>query len=358
VFPRFVTLEDQRDIERWIIDNFAWKQRKYGPLPPCEQYPHDAPIPAWAEALGRRMVAMGIFDRFPDHVLLRRYDRGVGARPHIDRQAYGPIVAGLTLTSSRTFRLTRPGSRSRLEALLLPGDLYVMTGAARYRWQHSIPAVLDDEFAGLTVPRTDGFSVTWRYAPGTDQVRRSWWTWLVNGNRAKPYLHLKDFLPGQTAQRILAEILTREGDFCPMTGDRNFLRLPKPLGMLPGFSERLSSILPTVERTFQIDVGKPEIEFYVHAYNDGTNFGRHSDDHGGGNWRRRISCVYYVHCQPRRFDGGDLVVYDRRGRAHRVRTEHNSAIFFPSSLVHEVQPVTCRSRAFADSRFSINVWIM
>src|SRR5262249_61632672 len=79
----------------------------------------------------------------------------------------GPIVAGLTLTSSRTFHLTRTRARTgpRLEALLLPGDLYVMTGAARYRWKHSIPATLEDEFRGETFPRTDGFSVTWRYAP-------------------------------------------------------------------------------------------------------------------------------------------------------------------------------------------------
>jgi alkylated DNA repair dioxygenase AlkB len=119
------------------------------------------------------MVAAELFPSPPDHVLLRRYERGVGTEPHIDREAYGPIVAGLTLGSSRIFHLTR--GRSRLEALLLPGDLYVMTGAARYRWRHGIPARLEDEFGGVRFPRTGGFSVTWRYLPGT-QVRRGWWT--------------------------------------------------------------------------------------------------------------------------------------------------------------------------------------
>ena len=170
----FIPVEEQQEIERWILTHFDWEKRRYGPLPPCEQYPDDGPIPSWAQMLGGRMAAMGIFRKTPDHVLLRRYDRGRGVRPHIDKEAYGPVVAGLTLTSSRIFHLTRLGSRSRLEALLLPGDLYVMTGPARYRWKHSIPSVLDDEFRGVTLPRTGGFSVTWRYSPRP--VRRWWWT--------------------------------------------------------------------------------------------------------------------------------------------------------------------------------------
>lgn len=180
VIKGFVQVEEQREIERWISSNFAWQERRRGALPPCEEYPSDGPIPAWAEDLGGRMVAMGIFPRPPDHVLLRRYDRGRGVCPHIDREAYGPVVAGLTLGSSRTFHLTRTGARSRLEALLLPGDLYVMSGAARYRWKHSIPAALEDEFRGAMFPRTSGFSITWRYAPGT-MVQRGWWTRLLSG---------------------------------------------------------------------------------------------------------------------------------------------------------------------------------
>ncbi|HYB42888.1 MAG TPA: alpha-ketoglutarate-dependent dioxygenase AlkB [Candidatus Methylomirabilis sp.] len=175
LFAGFVGNAEQRDIERWILDNFAWEERRHGPLPPCEQYPQDGPIPAWAVALGERMTAMGIFASSPDHVLLRRYDRGRGVRPHIDRVAYGPVVAGLTLVSSRMFHLTREGTRWRLEVLLLPGDLYVMTGAARHRWRHSIPDALEDEYRGAVFPRTDGFSVTWRYSPAT-VARRRWWS--------------------------------------------------------------------------------------------------------------------------------------------------------------------------------------
>jgi len=173
-----------------------------------------------------------------------------------------------------------------------------------------------------------------------------------------PYRRFVDFLPADTAERVLIQILERQQDFRPLTGDRNFLRLPRPLDLLPGFSEKLATILPHIQSVFGIDLMEPEVELYVHAYNDGTHFGRHADTHGGGNWRRRISCVYYVHRSPRAFDGGDLIVYDHRGAAHAIPAEHNSAIFFPADLLHEVRRVTCRSQAFADSRFSINVWIM
>ena len=178
------------------------------------------------------------------------------------------------------------------------------------------------------------------------------------GLRRGAYYRIANFLPEETAERIFADILDRRGDFRPMTGDRNFLRLPEPLALVPGFSEHLAAILPHVQGTLGIDLADPAIELYVHAYGDGTRFGRHSDAHGGGNWRRRISCVYYLHRRPRVFEGGDLVIHGRHGRAHPVAPEHNSAVFFPSHLLHEVLPVKSPSRDFEDSRFAINVWIM
>ena len=178
------------------------------------------------------------------------------------------------------------------------------------------------------------------------------------GVRRGPYYRIAEFLPEETAARVLADIIDRRGDFRPLTGDRNFLRLPEPLGRVPGLSEHLAAILPRVQRALGIDLADPAIELYLHAYGDGTRFGRHSDAHGGGNWRRRISCVYYLHRRPRPFEGGNLVIHDGRGRAHPVAPEHNSAVFFPSHVLHEVLPVTSRSRRFEDSRFAINVWIM
>jgi SM-20-related protein len=175
---------------------------------------------------------------------------------------------------------------------------------------------------------------------------------------ALPYYRVVNFLAEREAQYIVNRILEEQSKFCPMTGNRNFLRLPGPIEPPQAFHRRLLAILPEIQDHFGINLDRWEIELYVHAYNDGTHFGRHSDAYGGGNWRRRISCVFYPIRQPRGFEGGDLVVYDDRGRAFSVEPEHNSAVFFPSHLIHEVLPVTCCSKAFEDSRFAINVWIM
>ena len=144
---------------------------------------------------------------------------------------------------------------------------------------------------------------------------------------------MTDFLTAEGAHEALTQILDQESHFCPLTGERNFLRLPKPIELRPAFYQR-------------------------QAYNDGGFFRKHSDaDAGGPNWQRRLSGVYYVHTQPRKFEGGDLVIYDRRGHAHRVEPEHNSAVFFARDTLHEVLPVSCASRAFEDSRFAVNIWI-
>ncbi|MFZ0505877.1 MAG: 2OG-Fe(II) oxygenase [Chthoniobacterales bacterium] len=180
----------------------------------------------------------------------------------------------------------------------------------------------------------------------------------LKGNEATPYHRITHFLPERDAEQILTDILGQQSKFCPLTGNRNFLRLPIPIEPPPTFCQKLWAILPDIQALFGIDLQRPEIELYVHAYNDGTHFERHSDAYGGGNWRRRISCVYYLHRLPRAFEGGDLVIYDGHRRAYAVEPEHNSALFFPSHLIHEVLSVTCRSKEFIDSRFAINVWIM
>jgi SM-20-related protein len=172
-----------------------------------------------------------------------------------------------------------------------------------------------------------------------------------------PYYRVEEFLLATSADEILDDLLARRDEFCSLTGPRNFLRLPSPLDQVPRFSEKLSKTLPTIERRFRLDLSHPQLELYVHAYNHGTYFDKHPDNHGGANWRRRVSCVYYLHQRPRRFDGGRLLIYDSKGRAFPVESVHNSIVFFPSSLVHEVLPIQCASRRFEDSRFAINVWV-
>jgi alkylated DNA repair dioxygenase AlkB len=93
------------------------------------------PIIAQVEAFGGPETRIG-------QVLCTEYDTGVGIgwhrdKPHFDR------VFGLSLGSACKFRFRRPigekWQRFTLDAQ--PRSLYMMSGASRQVWEHSIPAV-------------------------------------------------------------------------------------------------------------------------------------------------------------------------------------------------------------------------
>lgn len=179
---------------------------------------------------------------------------------------------------------------------------------------------------------------------------------------AVPYLRITDFLSGAGAELMLREMINRRAEFRPRGYNAAvrpaFYRMTTPLPPALEFLRCFERIAPILEQRFGTDLEEPHIELLGQAYNDGGSFAKHSDAAAGGpNWQRRLSGVYYVHRQPKKFDGGGLAVYDRRGKMYVVEPDHNSALFFSRDLVHEVLPVACKSRAFEDSRFAVNVWI-
>jgi len=157
------------ELAEWCATSIPWEKRRRGRSAPAQFYSSDeGNVPAWASELGARMLRLGIFPELPNHVMVLKYRRGAGMHPHVDFPAYGPIVAGLTLGSSRVLKLRRRWSRTR--ALLMPGDLYVLAEDARYRWKHGIDETTRDAFRGRGVERNDGFSVTWRLRPSKPLV--------------------------------------------------------------------------------------------------------------------------------------------------------------------------------------------
>jgi SM-20-related protein len=108
------------------------------------------------------------------------------------------------------------------------------------------------------------------------------------------------------------------------------------------------------------------IEAHLCASNDGEFFKRHSDNGVEALRTREITFAYYFHREPKAFFDGDLRIYTSFVRAilarAPIRSEtivplQNRIVFFPSCMLHEVLPVRCPSRAFADSRFSVTGWV-
>lgn len=184
----------------------------------------------------------------------------------------------------------------------------------------------------------------------------------LSAEREAPYCRFSNFLSPKVAELMLADLLERRDQFrargIDSGGRPTFYRMSTPFSPSAEFLARFEELVPALQRRFRTDLSKPQIELLAQAYNDGSFFGKHSDaDAGGPNWQRRLSGLYYLHKQPRNFEGGSLALYDRRGNVHLVDPEHNSTVFFPRDMLHEVLPVSCASKAFEDSRFAINVWI-
>jgi len=107
-------------------------------------------------------------------------------------------------------------------------------------------------------------------------------------------------------------------------------------------------------------------EVQITASNDGDFFHAHCDDAQERIASRRMTFVYFFHREPRQFEGGELRIHDSRrkgeqplsvGSYQTIVPQQNQIVFFPCSLLHEITPVHCPSRAFADSRFTLNGWL-
>lgn len=101
------------------------------------------PLPAEMTWLLERCAAL--MEREPEdlvQVLVSRYPPGAGIGWHRDAPIFGSKIAGVSLGASCRMRFQRTvgGERSVAAMELAPRSAYVLSGKARWSWQHSIPA--------------------------------------------------------------------------------------------------------------------------------------------------------------------------------------------------------------------------
>jgi alkylated DNA repair protein (DNA oxidative demethylase) len=74
--------------------------------------------------------------------LVSRYPPGAGIGWHRDAPMFGPVVIGISLGAPCVMRFRRGVSGpTELLAELEPRSAYILAGAARASWRHSIPPV-------------------------------------------------------------------------------------------------------------------------------------------------------------------------------------------------------------------------
>jgi alkylated DNA repair dioxygenase AlkB len=117
----------------WVYGYASWKIER-GPAVPDFLIPLRAKS---AEALGLKSA-----DAL-EEVLISEYAPGAGIGWHRDAPMFGPAVLGVSLLNAcrMQFRVGRAGARETVDLWLAPRSAYILAGAARRDWQHSIAAV-------------------------------------------------------------------------------------------------------------------------------------------------------------------------------------------------------------------------
>jgi alkylated DNA repair dioxygenase AlkB len=98
------------------------------------------PIPAWLQPLREKAAAFAGFssEQFV-HALVARYDPGAGIGWHRDRDVFEDVV-GISLGTPAIlrFRQRTPSGFRRARVGVEPGSAYLLSGEARWKWEHSI----------------------------------------------------------------------------------------------------------------------------------------------------------------------------------------------------------------------------
>jgi alkylated DNA repair dioxygenase AlkB len=99
-------------------------------------------VPAWLTEIVASVETFGGPANRIQQVLCTEYGVGVGIGWHRDKPHFDEIF-GLSLGSACKFRFRRRAGKTwdRLTIDAEPRSLYMMTGASRQIWEHSIPAV-------------------------------------------------------------------------------------------------------------------------------------------------------------------------------------------------------------------------
>jgi len=189
---------------------------------------------------------------------------------------------------------------------------------------------------------------------------------------------LDEFLAPQELQELLRFTLAHEAEFhaseviSPAGGGIDYQhRRSHVLDQAGSYQElileRVKTVLPSVLKRLNMEESPiTRTEVQITASNDGDSFAVHTDDGHDEVASRYLTFVYFFHREPKQFTGGELRIHDSRLRGKQYVSEggyrtivpgENQIVFFPCAMVHEITPVQCPSKAFADSRFTLNGWI-
>ncbi len=228
---------------------------------------------------------------------------------------------------------------------------------------------------------------------GPDRQKASWLSALLDGRGLPeapphgtcpaPFVRMQDFLTTQECDRLFALALARRELFGAarvvddaveagrgrVKPEARITLEAKPRARRDvrlWFLPRLEQVIPEILTHLRLeDPGRYRIEMNVRVYPAGGFYTTHCDSRGGpgdGPYRDRVlSFICFFHPEPRRFSGGDLLLYDSNQRGghpvpafSRIEPLRGGIVFFMSEDWHQVTPVECDADDFGAGRFVLS----
>lgn len=172
-YPRFISESEELELIK-AIDNADWlndlkrKVQHYG-----FKYDYRArkidesfrigDLPKWSEFIVERLQEKKIIDFYPDQLIINNYEIGEGISMHVDCEpCFADTIISLSLFSDIVMDFKKLNSNQKENILLQRGSLLVISGDARYKYEHGIAQRKSDMFNERKRNRQRRVSLTFR----------------------------------------------------------------------------------------------------------------------------------------------------------------------------------------------------
>lgn len=171
--PDFLSQKEHSDLwlatnkEVWITDikrrvqHYGWKYDYK--LRSIDYSMYLGEFPDWVKSVALRLVQKRYMSKMPDQLIINEYLPGQGIANHVDCEpCFEDTIVSISLGTNCIMDLINLKTKEKIEILLEPKSLVIISGEARYNWTHGIAARRADNINGTKFERKLRISMTFR----------------------------------------------------------------------------------------------------------------------------------------------------------------------------------------------------
>lgn len=171
--PAFISKDEHQELwqainrEPWLTDlkrrvqHYGWKYDYKARSIDYSMFLGE--LPSWAKPYADRLFEAGYLKKVPDQLIINEYQPGQGIANHVDCEpCFGETIISVSLGSNCVMDFINLKSKEKLEVMLEPRSLVIISGEARHNWTHGIAARKTDNFNGIKSERRLRISLTFR----------------------------------------------------------------------------------------------------------------------------------------------------------------------------------------------------